>query len=106
MPDGYVRRQVAEKGMFQLRQQLLTASPAYEQKLDELMRSGLAYQQQHLELAERMMRLERENKQHRQREGSLRGELGAAQVLAERRRNGIILEERSAMHEAEERSAR
>ena len=38
VPDGYVRRQVAEKEVFQLRQQFLAESYAFNQKHDEMMR--------------------------------------------------------------------
>ena len=67
VPDGYVRKQVTEKEMFQLRRQFIAESSAFKQKHDEMLRNSIAYQQQHLELAERMVRLERENEQHRLR---------------------------------------
>ena len=104
VPDGYVRRQVAEKDLQQLHQHAHT-SLAHKRELDEMMRRGAAQQQQEQARAERMMELEREDARHRQRESDLRKELSAAQVLAEHTKNHIILEERSVMHMAEERSA-
>ena len=40
VPDGYVRRQVAEKEIFQLWQQFLAESYAFNQKHDEMMRTA------------------------------------------------------------------
>ena len=71
MPDGYAKQQVAEFELFQLRQQLITATSAYEHRHDEMMRHSIAYQQQHLELSERVLSLERDNENYQHREGGL-----------------------------------
>ena len=60
--------------------------------------------QQH-QLAERLRECERELDRFRRGEHNLREELGAAQVSAEGRRSILILEERSMIQAAEERSA-
>ena len=61
-------------------------------------------QQQHL-LAERLRDCEKELDRFRRGEHNLREELGAAQASAQNNLSQLILEERSMIHMAEERSA-
>ena len=68
-------------------------------------RGWAAMQQQQYLLAGRLKELENELVRYRQGERDLRGELGAAQVSAASKRSQYILEERSMIHMAEERSA-
>ena len=82
-------------------QQHLNASSVLRQDKDEMMRQGVALQQERQELAERMAKLERENDQRRRAEQTLRQEWGDARDSAEIAKNMIISEGRAAIHRAE-----
>ena len=88
--------------MLQLQQQHLNASSIFRQEHDEMMRQGIALQQEKQELVERTEWLERENEQHRQAEHALQVELVLAKISAENDKTKLILEGRKAIHQAEE----
>ena len=102
MPDGYVKKQVAEKEILQLQQEYLYVAAVLRKENEEITRQGMTQQQVRYKLAERTAMLERENEQRRQAEHVLRQELGDARELAETTRSVIISEGRAAIHRAEE----
>ena len=105
IPDGYVQRQVAEQEIQLIQQRSANEAMSRSREADEMARGWAAMQQQQHLLAESLREWEKELDRFRRGEHNLREELGAAQVSAESKRSQLILEERSMIHMAEERSA-
>ena len=67
MPDGYVKKQVAEKEFLRLQQEYLYAAAVLKKENEEITRQGMSHQQARYQLAEHTAKLERRtNKAYKQ----------------------------------------
>ena len=106
LPDGYVPREVAEQEVRLIQQRYAQETLSRSREAEEMARGWAAMQGQQHQLAERLRECERELERFRRGEGDLREELDVVQASAQAKRSQLILEERSMIHAAEERSAR